>query len=447
MPILVKMPKWGLMMKEGTVTEWLRAEGDAVAAGDPLFVVETDKAVNDVEAPGPGVLRRIVADAGTVVDVSGPVAVIAADGETLTDEAVDAFLERAAPARAAAAAGGAAAARATRAPRAAERDEAGRVKASPAARKLARELGIDLATVTATGGGGRVTSEDVERAAAGGGEGDDGAVREEWLDVGDGLRVYALSAGPGDAPAVVFLHGIGGSSTSWQGVVEAVAAGHRVVALDLPAHGQSDVPGAGAVGYDLAALADVVTRALALLAIERATLVGHSLGGAIAVAAAAAEPASVDRLVLVDPVGFGDEIAPELLALLDAAPSEAGSHALLELFFHDPALVLETGVREHHEALARPGAHAAVRAIRGHVFGDDRQAVRLDATLGALAQPVLVVWGEHDRVVPAAHAEAARATRADAEVAVVPGAGHAPQVEAPEAFTAVLLEFLGPGRA
>ena len=52
MPILVKMPKWGLMMKAGTVTEWLRAEGDAVAAGEPLFVVETDKAVNDVEAPG-----------------------------------------------------------------------------------------------------------------------------------------------------------------------------------------------------------------------------------------------------------------------------------------------------------------------------------------------------------------------------------------------------------
>ena len=88
----------------GTVTEWLRAEGDAVAAGDPLFVVETDKAVNDVEAPGAGVLRRIVADAGTVVDVSGPVAVIAADGETLTDEAVDEFLRTAAPARAAAAA-------------------------------------------------------------------------------------------------------------------------------------------------------------------------------------------------------------------------------------------------------------------------------------------------------------------------------------------------------
>jgi pyruvate/2-oxoglutarate dehydrogenase complex dihydrolipoamide acyltransferase (E2) component len=78
MPVLVKMPKWGLMMKAGTVTEWLRAEGDAVSAGEPLFVVETDKAINDVEAPGDGVLRRIVAGAGTEVTVSGPVGVICA---------------------------------------------------------------------------------------------------------------------------------------------------------------------------------------------------------------------------------------------------------------------------------------------------------------------------------------------------------------------------------
>ena len=73
MPILVKMPKWGLMMKAGTVTEWLRAEGDPVAAGEPLFVVETDKATNDVEAPGDGVLRRIVAGEGTEVVVRGAV--------------------------------------------------------------------------------------------------------------------------------------------------------------------------------------------------------------------------------------------------------------------------------------------------------------------------------------------------------------------------------------
>ena len=82
MPVLVKMPKWGLMMKAGTVTEWLRAEGDAVSTGEPLFVVETDKAINDVEAPGDGVLRRIVAGAGAEVTVSGPVGRRRKDGRS-----------------------------------------------------------------------------------------------------------------------------------------------------------------------------------------------------------------------------------------------------------------------------------------------------------------------------------------------------------------------------
>src|SRR5207237_10698061 len=92
MPVLVKMPKWGLTMKVGTVTEWLRAEGAAVAAGDPLLVVESDKAANEVEAPAAGTLRKIVAATGATVPVSDPVAVIAVPDETLSDEDVAAFL-------------------------------------------------------------------------------------------------------------------------------------------------------------------------------------------------------------------------------------------------------------------------------------------------------------------------------------------------------------------
>src|SRR5581483_8013499 len=93
MPILVKMPKWGLTMKAGTITQWLRAEGAAVAAGEPLLTVETDKAANEVEAPEAGVLRKIVAPEGAEVPVSDPLAVLAAPGETLGDDDVAAFLE------------------------------------------------------------------------------------------------------------------------------------------------------------------------------------------------------------------------------------------------------------------------------------------------------------------------------------------------------------------
>src|SRR5207237_1516743 len=123
MPVLVKMPKWGLTMKVGTVTEWLRAEGAAVAAGDPLLVVESDKAANEVEAPAAGTLRKIVAATGATVPVSDPVAVIAVPDETLSDEDVAAFLAEAVHEHAAATTERAAATRVAREARPAERSE------------------------------------------------------------------------------------------------------------------------------------------------------------------------------------------------------------------------------------------------------------------------------------------------------------------------------------
>ncbi len=436
MPLLVKMPKWGMLMKAGTVTEWFRAEGDAVAAGDPLFTVETDKAINDVEAPGDGVLRRIVAGAGAEVVVAGPVAVLAVGGETLTDEDVDAFVA-ANTTVTTAAAGAGSATRIVREARPAERDAGGRVTASPAARKRARELGIDLATVTATGPGGRVTSEDVERAAAGDG---DGGLREDRIELA-GTELYVLTAGPAGAPPVVLLHGIGGSAATWQGVLEPLAIDHRVVAVDFPAHGQSDVP-RDTTGLTAAGLAATVVELLQALGLERATLIGHSLGGAVALRAALAAPERVARLVLVDSAGLGDEVGAELVQLLDAPPSPEASRALLELFFEDQRLVLDAGVAEHHAAVARPGAHDAIRTLAADAFAGGDQRERAIERLGEFGGPVLVVWGERDRVFPAAHAAHARAAAGAIEVAVIPGAGHAPQVEDPVAVAGVLTGFL-----
>ena len=239
----------------------------------------------------------------------------------------------------------------------------------------------------------------------------------------------------------MFIHGIGGSSASWQGVIGSFADTHHVVAIDLPAHGQSDVP-TRADDYSVAGLARTVTEALAALGLERVTLVGHSLGGAIATPVALTAPDRVERLVLVDSTGLGARSAPTSSGCSASAPSEAGSRALLELFFHDQSLVLDAGVAEHHAALSRTGAHDAVRAISGGVFTGDGRQTALDGRLGQITQPVLVVWGGRDRVVPAAHAEAARTTIADVEVAIVADAGHAPQVEDPAAFAEILAVFL-----
>lgn len=150
---VVVMPKLGLTMTEGTVSSWLKKEGNAVKEGEPLFEVETDKLTNTIEASATGVLRKIIAGEGVTVPVLDKIAVIAA-----ADEDISGLLAPgAAPAAAAPAASAAPAAAAAPARPAGER-----VVASPRAKKLAREKGIDIALVTGTGPNGRVTEEDVE---------------------------------------------------------------------------------------------------------------------------------------------------------------------------------------------------------------------------------------------------------------------------------------------
>ncbi|WP_462327625.1 dihydrolipoamide acetyltransferase family protein [Desulfobaculum sp.] len=162
----VIMPKWGLTMKEGKIVRWLKAEGDAVTEGEPLFEVETDKITNSVEAPASGILFQIIVPEGDVAAVQAPVGTIAADGETL--ERVDGG----APAPAATAEAPAADAGASAAEPAGEKAPAredGFIPAMPAARKLAEDLGVDLASVDGTGRGGAVTKRDVQAVADAGG--------------------------------------------------------------------------------------------------------------------------------------------------------------------------------------------------------------------------------------------------------------------------------------
>ncbi|MGI8476327.1 MAG: biotin/lipoyl-containing protein, partial [Thermomicrobiales bacterium] len=182
MPTLVKMPKWGLTMTEGTVTDWLLAEGAEISAGDPLFTVETEKAVNDIEAPIDGVLLRLVADKGAAVPVSGPIAIIAAPGESLSEAEIAAFLDAAAPkkkesAAAAASAGGG------RESRAGRQDDPRQVHTQHRPSQTSSEQGLELASLDATGPGGRITIDDVERAMA---ERDaDPTPREETVTLAD----------------------------------------------------------------------------------------------------------------------------------------------------------------------------------------------------------------------------------------------------------------------
>ena len=152
----VQMPKWGLTMKTGKIARWLVAEGGAVAVGQPLLEVETDKITNVVESPAGGVLLQIVSPQGEVVPVMQVIGIIGESGEAVATPA-------ASPTEAAPAGSAAAAPQGQSRPAAGNANQ-GEVRAMPAARRVAKELGVDLATVTGTGRDGIVTEKDVRTA-------------------------------------------------------------------------------------------------------------------------------------------------------------------------------------------------------------------------------------------------------------------------------------------
>src|SRR4051812_38908454 len=158
MPHQVTMPVLGLTMEEGTITEWLKHEGDVVAKEEPLFVVETDKSAVEVGAPASGVMSQIIAKVGQTVAVRAPIAVIAEPGEAVEPASAPAS---ATPAAASASAAPATPSSAPSRPAAVVADAGladpgARQAVSPRARMIARELGVDVANIGGTGPGGRV---------------------------------------------------------------------------------------------------------------------------------------------------------------------------------------------------------------------------------------------------------------------------------------------------
>jgi len=436
MATVVKMPKWGLTMTVGTVTDWLREEGSEISEGDPLLTVETEKAVNDIEAPSDGVLLKIVAIQGAEVPVSAAVAIIGAPGESLSDEEINALIESATPKKSGPAPrkeGGAAGGRESKT---ATRDATGRVNASPAARKLATELGVDLSDVEATGPGGRVTIEDVERTAAE--LAADPTPHEETVTLADGRTINALVAGPGGNQKIVFIHGLGGSQSTWQVVLGDLVDKYRVTAIDLPGHGASDKSDPETTDYSIESLASAVAEAIGLLKAGPAIFAGHSLGGAVAMQLALDNPALVTGLVLINSSALGDEISPELLSLMAGVPGVETARGLLELFYEDQKLVVQRGVEEMASAQSSAGAWVAQQAVSRAAFDGGSQSIAARTRHAEIGTPVSIIWGAKDRVIPLSHAIAALGSIPDATLKVIPNSGHVPQVEdAPTVATAI----------
>jgi len=252
----------------------------------------------------------------------------------------------------------------------------------------------------------------------------------------DGRRVSYAGTGQ-DGDVVLLVHGYGGDRNSWLFLQEPLAARHRVYALDLPGHGTSakDV-GDGSVDT----LAGAVLGVLDAIGAERAHLVGHSLGGAVVVAAAARDPRRISSLTLIAPAGFGSQINAEYLRGFADAQTRRELKPVVSELFADESLVTRQLVDDVLAYKRLDGVSAALHVLVGTLLDGDTQRMDSAAAIAQIggAVPVTVVWGSGDRIIPPAQAEAV----AGAGRHLIDGAGHMPHMERPAEVQAAIEETI-----
>lgn len=263
----------------------------------------------------------------------------------------------------------------------------------------------------------------------------------------DGVKVHYIDEGEG--PAVLLLHGLGTSLVTWHRNIAPLAeGGHRVLALDLPGHGDSDKP--RSLSYDPVSAARLLRRFLQLQGVEQVAVVGNSAGGLIGGLLGLTYPEQVSRMVLVAAGGLGRRLCwflriaslPGLGDLLYHPRFQNAFNLSKHIFFQEPPFLGEV-LPEMHRVRNLPGSrYAAIRAVRSsvNIFGLRKQRHILQR-LTELSIPLLTVWGAEDRIIPAAHALEVRRAIPNSIVRIIPQCGHWPHMEKAEEFNDLLLRF------
>ena len=407
----------GEYMESVVVLEWAAAVGDAVKAGDLIVTVETAKAATEVEAPCDGFLTAIFADPGAEVPLS---AVLGLIGSTVDDIAhVGAPDEAASVAPAMAL---------PQVPATAMQVAAtGRIIASPAARRAAQGNGIDLRRVAPSSPTGRIKLRDLPAATA---EVITAPVVALPPDEPGPLKVHRSGAATGSP--ILMLHGFGADAQSWFALERLLGRSHPVIRIDLPNHGQSPkrrMP-------RFAALAREIADAFDALHLETAHIVGHSLGGACAMALADIRPRNVASLTLLAPGGLGARINGEFVDGLARASRPESLGPWLRLMVGDPALIGDDFVAAAMASRAAPALRAAQMQMGRDLFPDATQGFDLRAALDRLQCPARIIWGRADAVVPWQQALAAPGR---VGLHLFSGTGHVPQIERTDDVAAIIL--------
>jgi pyruvate dehydrogenase E2 component (dihydrolipoamide acetyltransferase) len=229
------------------------------------------------------------------------------------------------------------------------------------------------------------------------------APEPETIEAG-GRRFRYLALGEGEGPPIVFIHGFGGDLNNWQFNQEALAENRGTYAVDLPGHGGSSKDlGSGHV--DVGALAKAVVDFLDAKNVGKAHLVGHSLGGAVALDLALNHADRVASATLVCSAGLGPEINMTYIDGFMQAKRRKQLEPVLAMLVADPDMVSREMIEDVLKFKRLDGVEAALKRIIDDNFAGGRQALELTSRLGELSVPAQVIWGRQDQIIPASHAE------------------------------------------
>ncbi len=276
----------------------------------------------------------------------------------------------------------------------------------------------------------------------------------QFLTVHGHRRAFVLAGPPpGKAPALLLLHGLACDHTTWDSVIDELAQTHTVLAPDFLGHGRSDKPRAD---YTVAGYANGMRDLLTVLGIDKVSVIGHSFGGGVAMQFAYQFPERTERLMLVDPGGLGREVSvliksislPGWQHLMGLLTLPGLRHAEVAALRHLAKLPTSTTrdlgeIATILESWKDPRTRRAiVHLVRAAIDWRGQVLSMRDRAYLTEHMPVYILWGKDDKVIPALHAEAARALAPRARITVLPDAGHFPHKDHPEAFVALVRDWL-----
>lgn len=264
----------------------------------------------------------------------------------------------------------------------------------------------------------------------------DAAVADKYATV-FGAKIHYLEAGSG--PVVILLHGLGGSAANWAPTIAPLAQKYRVIVPDQIGFGKSDKP---MLNYRVGTLVDFLDGFYSQTGVQKASLVGNSLGGFTAAAFALAHPEKVDKLVLVDAAGFAvtGDLDPKVLNGLNPSTRQQVKDLLSLVFYNKAPFSSDAAIDAFLASrVTADDGYTIQRFIESIAHSEDI----LDGKLGAIKHPTLIIWGREDGLTPLAMGQRFNKEIAGSQLFIIEKCGHVPQLEKAAEFNTGLMKFLG----